>query len=187
PSLARLKGAHSTVAVATSAVRETHNGGDFLQRVLQETGIKVRVITGEEEGRLIYQGVKHSVDLPQKENTLIIDIGGGSAEIIVANAHKILFLVSLKIGAARMKDLFLPKGTKKDFERLEEYVSDQLNQIAPQVLDLGFSLAIGTSGTINNLAAMAYFAESPSSPSAIRSPVLTFEGMKKIYRDLQES
>lgn len=185
--LAQMKGAQKIVAVATSAVRETHNGGDFLQRILQETGIKVRVITGEEEGRLIYQGVKHSVDLPKKENTLIIDIGGGSVEIILANAHKILYLVSLKIGAARMKDLFLPKGTKKDFERLEEYVLSQLKEIAPQISELGFTQSIGTSGTINNLAAMAYLAQNPASASVIRNPVLTFEDMKKIYRDLQES
>jgi len=185
--LAQMKGAQKIAAVATSAVRETHNGGDFLQRVLQETGIKVRVITGEEEGRLIYQGVKHSIDLPQKENTLIIDIGGGSAEILVANAHKILFLVSLKIGAARMKDLFLPKGTKKDFERLEEYLSSQVKEIAPQILELGFTQAIGTSGTINNLAAMAFFSENPSAGSTMRSPALSFESLKKIYRDLQES
>lgn len=184
--LAQTKGANKIVAVATSAVREAHNGGDFLQKILEETSIKVRVITGEEEGRLIYQGVKHSVELP-KGNTLILDIGGGSVEVLVATPHKILFLKSLKMGAARMKDLFLKKMSKKEFQRLEEHAAELIEEVAPEILELGFSHAIGTSGTLNNLAAMAFYANQTEGGALGRNLTLSFEDLKKIYRNLQES
>src|SRR5262245_44574493 len=172
--IARSKGAQKIIAVATSAVRETQNGGDFLQKILEETSLKVNVITGEEEGRLIYLGVKHSVELP-KENTLILDIGGGSVEAMVVNPHKILFLISLKMGAARMKDLFLAKGSKKDFDRLENYASNLMKDVAPRILELGFTNVIGTAGTLNNLAAMAFYAETPEATDVMRNPVLTLD------------
>ena len=69
-------------AVATSAVREATNGGDFIQRVEDEVGLRVKVIPGREEARLIYLGVRHAIDL-RGEPTLIVDIGGGSVELIL--------------------------------------------------------------------------------------------------------
>jgi exopolyphosphatase/guanosine-5'-triphosphate,3'-diphosphate pyrophosphatase len=184
--IAQTKGVQKIIAVATSAVREAHNGGDFLQKIIREISLKVRIITGEEEGRLIYLGVKHSMELP-KGNTLIIDIGGGSVELMVVSPDQILFLKSLKIGAARMRDLFLIKGSRKNFEHLEKHLEVLLKEVASPILELGFSQVIGTSGTLNNLAAMTYFSNSPSTESPPRNPSLGFEDLKKLYRRLQES
>src|SRR3954470_4130794 len=89
------------VAVATSAVREATNGGDFIQRVARQFKIDVRVISGREEARLIYLGVKHAMKLESGPN-LIIDIGGGSVEFIVADSRQAKLLESRKLGAARM-------------------------------------------------------------------------------------
>jgi len=184
--LAQAKGVQKIIAVATSAVREAQNGGDFLQQVFDETGIKVRVITGEEEGRLIYLGVKHSVEL-KKTNTLIIDIGGGSVEVMVVKPHKILFLKSLKLGAARTYDLFLTKQRKKDFDRLEEYAAELIKEYAAPILELGFSDAVGTSGTLNNLAAMAYYQHHPLDSDPPRNPSLSQEDLKEVYQRLRDS
>ncbi len=185
-SLAQSKGAQKIIAFATSAVREAKNGGDFLQKILEETSIKIRVITGEEEGRLIYLGVKNSLEL-KKENTLIIDIGGGSVELMIVDPDKILFLVSLKMGGARLKDLFLNRDPKKGFHRIEKYTEKLLKEITPKISETGFSNVIGTSGTLNNLAAMASYLNKNSDAPASRNSSLAFEDLKKLYRNLQEA
>lgn len=107
-TLARNKGYERIEGVATSAVREARNGGEFLDHVAQQTGLTVRVITGAEEARLIFLGVQNSVALPEPP-TLVIDIGGGSVEVIVGNRETIYQARSLKLGAIRLKDLYLTK------------------------------------------------------------------------------
>src|SRR5919106_1018161 len=103
-TLARNKGYDRIEAVATSAVREAKNGGDFIEEIARQTGLTVRVVTGEEEARLIYLGVRHSMDLSSRP-TLVLDVGGGSVELIVANRERMLHGQSLKLGAIRLKDL----------------------------------------------------------------------------------
>ncbi|MFO1464615.1 MAG: Ppx/GppA phosphatase family protein [bacterium] len=184
--LAQSKGIQKIVAVATSAVREAQNGGDFIRKILKETKIRVRVITGEEEGRLIYLGVKHSLELPEG-NTVIIDIGGGSVELLVVNPQRILFLKSLKLGAARLKQLFLRKGTEKEIRRLDKHISGLLKSIAPQVKELGFQHAIGTSGTLNSLAAMAWYAQGKAGDYSPRDGLLHYGELKELYQRLAHS
>jgi len=184
--LAKTKGVRKIIATATSAVREAHNGGDFIRRVYKEIGLKVRVITGEEEGRLIYLGVKHSLDL-KKGNTLIIDIGGGSVEVMVVNPKKILYLKSLKMGAARLKELFLKTESEKEIERLEKFVTTLLKDVGPAVQRIGFEQAIGTSGTLNNLAALAYHDQGEEGEGGQRNGELPFEDLKRVYRMLIKS
>lgn len=184
--LARTKGIRKIHAVATSAVREAQNGGDFIRAIYKETKLKVRVITGEEEGRLIYLGVKNSIEL-KKENTLIIDIGGGSVEIMVVNPKRILFLVSLKMGVARLKELFLKSEGEKELDRLEKFVAALLQPIAPTIARLGFRQVIGTSGTLNNLAAMAHVEVREEADSVGRNGKLSFEDLKQLYRLLIKS
>lgn len=184
--LAQSKGIQKIVAVATSAVREASNGGDFIRKIKKETKIHVRVITGEEEGRLIYLGVKHSLELPEG-NTFIIDIGGGSVEILVVNPQRILFLKSLKLGAARLNQLFLQKGGEKEVRRLEKHISGQLKNLLPQIKSLGFVHAIGTSGTLNNLAAMAWYAKNKAQEYSPRDGNLEYGDMKELYQRLSQS
>jgi len=184
--LARSKGVQKFHAVATSAVREAHNGGDFLTRIKKELGMKVRIITGEEEGRLIYQGVKHSMQL-KGENTLIVDVGGGSMELMVVTPDEILFEQSIKLGVARLKARFLKKERKKAFTQMEDYIAEEIAEAVDSIQGLGFSSVIGTSGTLNNLAAMCFFANNPAARNLPRSPSFTFEELRKLYGQLQES
>ena len=83
---ARRRDCEKILAVATSAVREAHNGGDFLERVRTEIGLHIRVVPAREEARLIYLGVRHAVELKRFPN-LFIDVGGGSVEFIVADQN----------------------------------------------------------------------------------------------------
>jgi exopolyphosphatase/guanosine-5'-triphosphate,3'-diphosphate pyrophosphatase len=99
-NLASLKGADRAVAVATSAVREAANGRDFLARVKAHTGLDVLLLTGDEEGQLIFRAVREVVDLGPDE-AVIVDVGGGSTEWISARGGELTGVVSLPLGSLR--------------------------------------------------------------------------------------
>ena len=152
-TLARNKGYEQIEGVATSAVREARNGGEFLDHVLQQTGLTVRVITGAEEARLIFLGVQNSVALPEQP-TLVIDIGGGSVEVIVGNREAIFQARSLKLGAIRLKDLYLSKTppSKTMLRELEAAVTVQLKNALGSYKTKRVEQIIATSGMAGNLA-----------------------------------
>ena len=93
------------VAVATSAVREAQNGGEFVRAARDEVGIDVRVIRGDEEARLIYLGARGSLDLG-KRRVALFDLGGGSLEVILADAQELYFTASLKLGVIRLAESY---------------------------------------------------------------------------------
>ncbi|HQR13864.1 MAG TPA: Ppx/GppA phosphatase family protein [Nitrospira sp.] len=152
-NLARNKGYEQIEGVATSAVREARNGGEFLDHVMQQTGLTVRVITGAEEARLIFLGVQNSVALPESP-TLVIDIGGGSVEVIVGNREAIFQARSLKLGAIRLKDLYLSKTppSKSMLRELEAAVTVQLKNALGSYKTKRVEQIIATSGMAGNLA-----------------------------------
>ena len=158
-TLARNKGYERIEGVATSAVREARNGGEFLDHVAQQTGLTVRVITGAEEARLIFLGVQNSVALPV-EPTLVIDIGGGSVEVIVGNRDTIFQARSLKLGAIRLKDLYLTKTppSKAMLRELEEAVTVQLKSALGPYKTKRVEQIIATSGMAGNLAEVIHLA-----------------------------
>lgn len=157
-TLARNRGFTRIEAVATSAVREAANGGELIEAIEQQTGIRVRVVTGQEEARLIYLGVRHSMDFGDR-NVLIADVGGGSVELIVGNRNRLLHAASLKLGAIRLKDLYLKQDTPSTgrLERLAEAVEAQLKAALPRFKKIGFDEFVGTSGMIGNLAEIMHF------------------------------
>ncbi|MFN3680453.1 MAG: HD domain-containing protein [Nitrospira sp.] len=152
-TLARNKGFDRIVAIATSAVREARNGGEFVNRVVEHTGLDVRVISGTEEARLIYLGVKNSIALPEKP-ALIVDVGGGSVELIVGNRERMLHAQSLKLGAIRLVDQFLSKTPPPApvLHVLEKTVTDQLHTAIESFTIRQFHQLIATSGMAANLA-----------------------------------
>ena len=81
-------------AFATSAIRTASNGNEFVTKVKEETGIEVTMISGDKEAELIYYGVRNALELTD-DNSLIIDIGGGSTEFIIANKNKIFWKQSV--------------------------------------------------------------------------------------------
>jgi exopolyphosphatase / guanosine-5'-triphosphate,3'-diphosphate pyrophosphatase len=151
---ANAKGAQSVIAVATSAVRESKNGSEFLQRLRQDLEIDAKMISGKEEGRLIYLGVLWS--MPELAGRFtIVDIGGGSCEVIVADRSKSYFSESYKLGAARLTQRFFRKGqpTPESIRELHEEVAGVLKPAGAKVADSGgFERLIGTSGTVQALA-----------------------------------
>src|ERR1700733_2100311 len=153
--VARIRGCEKILAVATSAVRESDNGGDFLVRVRRELGIPIRVVSARDEARLIYLGVRHAVDLGTKPH-FILDIGGGSVEFIVADAGKPMLLESRKLGGARMtaQNVNSDRISPAELRTLMQQYDRELTPICESVKALKPVAAIGTSGTIENLSAM---------------------------------
>jgi len=152
---ARRRQCEKIVAAATSAVRESENGGDFIERVRRELGLHVKVLSARDEARLIYLGVRHAVDLSAGPH-LIMDVGGGSAEFVVADHAKAFVLESRKLGAARMTASFVhsdPVGAK-DLKRLLAHYEAELAPLVEQVRPYRLVRAIGCSGTLENIAAM---------------------------------
>jgi exopolyphosphatase/guanosine-5'-triphosphate,3'-diphosphate pyrophosphatase len=92
-------------AIATSALRNAANGQDFINEVKAKTGIAIEIINGNAEAAYIYKGVKAGGCL-SAQNSLVIDIGGGSVEFIICNSEKVLWKQSFEIGAARLMDKF---------------------------------------------------------------------------------
>ena len=130
-TLARLKGADRVVAVATSAVREAANGGDFLARVKAQTGLDVQLLTGEEEGRLIYRAVREVVDLGPG-TAAIVDVGGGSTEWIAARGGELEHVVSMTLGSLRGAGSLEgdPPGAPS-LERYRRHIQERLAEAVP--------------------------------------------------------
>lgn len=99
----------SPVVTATSAVRDAGNREKFINRVYNETGWKVRLLSGETEGKLTFQGALSVIELPDKKNNIsVIDIGGGSTELILGKCNGIILkLKSLNMGCVRLTERFL--------------------------------------------------------------------------------
>ncbi len=154
--LADIHGIQKIKAVATSAVREAVNGGDFIEMIRKETGIKVDVITGDEEARLIYLAVKHSIPFSKKP-TLIIDIGGGSVEIIIADENELKACWSLKLGVLRLTSQLIKNDppTKKELAHIQEAITLEMAPILKKAKELKVATIVGTSGSIMNLGTMA--------------------------------
>ncbi|HEX4459549.1 MAG TPA: hypothetical protein VIA18_16325 [Polyangia bacterium] len=146
-------GVDAIIAVATSAVREAENGGDFVRVVRDETGIELTVIRGEQEARLIYLGARAALNLAGKK-ALIIDIGGGSVELIVGDAREAHYATSLKLGVLRLLDQYAPSDpiTPDQRVRLAEQLHRQLEAPTAAIRKIGFDLVAMTSGTARAVA-----------------------------------
>ncbi|MDH5348827.1 MAG: exopolyphosphatase, partial [Nitrospira sp.] len=151
-TLARNKGFDRVIAVATSAVREAENGGDFISMIMEETGLRVRVISGTEEARLIFLGVKNSIALTDKP-TLVVDIGGGSVELIVGNREGMMHGTSLKLGAIRLAEQYLPKTPPSEqmMRALKQAVLSHLREAVTSFKTNKFLSLVATSGMAGNI------------------------------------
>ena len=155
-ALARAAGASRITAVATCAVREADNGPEFVRRLKRETGVRVAVISGEEEARLTMRAVR--LDLPAScDPLLVVDIGGGSTEVVVAEKERIVLAESLDLGAVRLTERFVKSDplSGRDGRRLRREVRSRLRRLRKPVAKSRFQTAVGTSGTILALANIA--------------------------------
>jgi exopolyphosphatase / guanosine-5'-triphosphate,3'-diphosphate pyrophosphatase len=150
-ALARTLNAERIEIVATSAVRDAANALEFTGRILRETGVPVRVLSGEEEALLCFRSALAHFELGAGR-ALVMDIGGGSLELVLAKDGLIERLASLPFGAVRMTERFLTPDVKpRSVRALRKYVRDGLRRTMP-VKDWRGAQVIGSGGTFTNLA-----------------------------------
>lgn len=139
-------------AVGTSALREATNSKILVAEILKLTGIQVEVIDGLEEGRLIFSAVANRVDL-EGSRSVLIDVGGGSVEVTIAEGQKIKATRSFPLGTVRMLELLEQRGLKEkhlptvieeNFRNVRLFLRDQLKGKA-------VDFAIGTGGNFECL------------------------------------
>lgn len=142
-------------AFATSAIRGASNGVEFVQKAKAETGIDIQVISGDREAELIYYGVRSAVQMTEKAS-LIIDIGGGSTEFIIANENQILWKQSFLLGAARLLEMFSPSDPIIDLEIdvFTNHLSTELQPLFEAITKYPVKELLGSSGSFDSLAEM---------------------------------
>jgi exopolyphosphatase / guanosine-5'-triphosphate,3'-diphosphate pyrophosphatase len=179
-----------TVAVyGTSAIRVAQNQAEFVQRVQQETGLQIRVISGDEEAALIYAGVRASgvldTDLPTESDStptaLVMDIGGGSVEFILGNRERVFWKQSFEIGGQRLMERFMGESdiiSQSAIARLHSYLQEQLLPLTNAVHQYPPAILVGSSGSFDTLVDMHFHEETghwpPKEQAAFALPLAAF-------------
>ncbi|BAP16969.1 Ppx/GppA phosphatase family protein [cyanobacterium endosymbiont of Epithemia turgida] len=175
------------VAIATSATREAPNGQDFIQRVALEVGIQVDLISGYEEARRIYLGVLSGMNF-QTQPHIIIDIGGGSTEIILADVHEPRFLSSIKVGAVRLTEELITTDpvSETEFANLQAYIRGMLERPIDELRrKLGNNeqpQLVGTSGTIETIVAINALQKLGEVPSRLQGYQIGLKEVKDLVK-----
>jgi exopolyphosphatase/guanosine-5'-triphosphate,3'-diphosphate pyrophosphatase len=145
--------AESLRVIATCAIREAGNGPAFCQRIREEIGLEVEVISGEQEGRYAFSSVQHAFDLSGK-NVIVADIGGGSTEIVFSTGEMIEEIYSTPLGAVRLTERFAANGETdiaEMFPKLESDIADCLKRMTTKP-PFAPHFMVGCGGTFTTLA-----------------------------------
>jgi len=183
--LARRHQVDRILCTATAAVREARNGGEFLTAAREASGVSPRVIPAEEEGRLIYLAVKSALQLDEKPS-LIVDIGGGSMQLVVGDRDKLQLALSAPLGALRLaeeSELSDPPS-RRDLQRLRRLIRKQSREVLEKVVALGPRQVYGSSGSIHALAQIAHWEETGQAIEQMNGHVLTIEALERTTRRL---
>ncbi len=143
-------------AFATSAMRDADNGKEYAQHIKNETGIDVRIIDGNTEASLIYKGVRMALDLGNYP-VLIMDIGGGSTEFIIADKEQVFWQQSFQLGVSRLMEMFHPSDPiqETEIQSLNEFLHTALQALFEACQTYPCHSLIGSSGSFDTLAEIA--------------------------------
>jgi len=173
-------------AVATAAVRDASNQSEFIARASEAVGSPVEIISGQEEARLIHLGVQNRWPHP-KEKILIVDVGGGSAEIIYSERGRLQEAFSRPLGAVRLTGVFLRSDPPKpvELDQMREFIEEKLAPALRKLQGIRVDRAIATSAT-----AAAMICAVNRVPRARREEAdrlrATERQVRKLYKDLAE-
>jgi exopolyphosphatase/guanosine-5'-triphosphate,3'-diphosphate pyrophosphatase len=174
-------GAESIDAIATSAVRDAENGSAFIAELRERFALSARVLDGEEEARLTYLGA--TAEHPPSEPTLVVDIGGGSTELIVGTGAEISFHASLQAGVVRHSERHVASDPPTVIE-LEALAADVRGLIEGAVgAGVEASAGIAVAGTPTSLAAVEMGLE-PYDPARVHGHVLSLTSIQRMLSQL---
>lgn len=149
------QGAKLVSIFSTSVLRDAGNKEVFIGKIKELVGVDINVISGEEEAHLAYMACRTVVD-DKSQKFGVIDIGGGSTEIIIGNGNDIDQKISLDVGAVRLTEMFVSHDPVEDseLEQMAAYIEKQINE--RDSLDLSGLQLVGTGGTIKTLGTLFY-------------------------------
>jgi exopolyphosphatase/guanosine-5'-triphosphate,3'-diphosphate pyrophosphatase len=177
------------VAIGTSALRVAENSSEFTSRVKSLYGIDVKIIDGLEEASLIYDGAKQVMPIG-RERVLILDIGGGSCEFIIADKDGVKWSQSFELGMSRLLDRFTPSDpiTRKQVSEIEAYIRPELKDLYEALRAYPTSTLVGTSGSFD---ISAYLVAKRNHPSLNTLLTTTYEiplaNFDEVYRKIISS
>ncbi len=173
-----------SIAFGTSAVRSAKNGNELARLIKEKTGIETKIISGEEEAALIYEGIKLAMDLGD-DNNLIMDIGGGSVEFIIGNKSQILWKESYEIGGQRLLDKFKPHDPilSEEIVQLNSYFEEKLITLFSAINKFKPTTLVGSSGSFDTFSEIYCLKIGQEYPKTPETP-LTFEAFDSIHREL---
>jgi exopolyphosphatase/guanosine-5'-triphosphate,3'-diphosphate pyrophosphatase len=173
------------LGIATSAIRNAKNGQELVDAIKEQTDITIKVIDGDREAELIYNGVKAAMNLGE-ENNLIMDIGGGSVEFIIGNQEEILWKQSFEIGAQRLLDQFhaVDPMPASSLEEIFQFLDRELASLRAAIKAYRPKTLIGCSGTFDTLCDI--YNESNGHRKHEKSIIqsLPFDAYRDIHRQL---
>jgi exopolyphosphatase/guanosine-5'-triphosphate,3'-diphosphate pyrophosphatase len=188
--MAEANRAELIIATATSAVRESHNSSEFIERVRNEVGLEVKLLPGVEEARLIALAVSEVTDFNNRR-ALIFDIGGGSTEFIITSGGEPELLYSVKVGAVRLTEKYVSTDpiSAEEHENLIANIRADLTRAVLEIKNIGYDFVIGTSGTCLNMVNAVVQAESAIGRNGAPdiesfSETVTLEQLQRLNRRL---
>ena len=179
------RGVKRAVAVLTSAVRDAANGADFTARVRADHGLDARVIGGDEEARLTFLGATSSRSPDDLTPTVVVDIGGGSTELVVGSGRRVSFHVSTQLGVVRHSERHIHTDPPRaeELDALAADVRATLAASVPPEVRARARAAIAVAGTPTSLAAIDLDLECHSADS-IHRHVLTLDACERMLARL---
>ncbi|WP_194974020.1 Ppx/GppA phosphatase family protein [Aquiflexum lacus] len=180
-------GVEHIITAATSATREAKNGREFLDRLIQDIGLSPQMISGKEESRLIFLAVRKAIDL-QKRKVLVIDIGGGSTEVVIGNKESVLYKCSMKLGVLRLLDKFgdQEQHSKQTREELKSHIRGIAEKVFVDAKGVGFTKVVGTSGTIRAIGEAILLMNGKDILNSVNAETVKVKDIEKIVEKLWE-
>lgn len=154
---AQQQGCAQMLAFGTSAMRDAVNAGELVQWAAENVGLHISIISGDEEARLIAEGVWLAVPMTERP-VLIMDIGGGSTEFIIANATEVFWQKSYQLGISRVRQMLRPSDpiTTTDLTAFDRLLGDELGEMMRQCAEHGVTTMVGSSGSFDSFIEMIW-------------------------------
>jgi exopolyphosphatase/guanosine-5'-triphosphate,3'-diphosphate pyrophosphatase len=183
--LADAAGAQEVQARATSAIRRADNGDELVDRIETETGVVVDVISGLEEARLIFGAVRAAVVLDPAP-ALCFDLGGGSLEVMVGDSGGLAWATSVPLGVARLTAAFVHSDplSKSDRRALRAHIVEVLEPVVRTVAEREPKMLVGSSGTLENLAAMVLARRDEEPPPSLNQLTVGRDELLDLHKEL---
>jgi len=173
---------NKAIAIGTSALRNAKNGIQFTDKVEKDIGIKIEIVTGDQEAELIFLGVNEAINISELK-VLTMDIGGGSVEFIISQKNKILWKKSFEIGVARLINnySFSKELEKKESILLNDFLKTELKELIEILKIYPCKILIGSAGSFETFAAMC---ENNIGKNSFSTPSYLFD-IKELNKVLQ--